>query len=224
MIYDSKVVKVHHFGKTPVLLINEAPGQEEAYSGIPLYGAQGGNVIRLLIKANINWAKNWSLNHPDFSWPIKQGNHYSKLTNQIKRNLADKQDFLDLRRKYIACSNSFPQWPKLSLEGNNFIEPSSSDIISCENLYRLRKEVKSTEPIILLVCGNSAYLACAGVSISSPSKIAGTQLLGQIKNVINERIRHDFKEIWYLGHTRRWSLNQSLIINCLASLKTTLGW
>lgn len=222
MVYDERVVDMHHKGETSVMLMNEAPGPEEADSGIPLFGRQGGNVYSMLSKSNISWVTQWNNLHPNFRWPVKNENEYKKLNNEIKRNILWKYDFLSERAKRISCSNSFPKWPKSSKNAQDFVDPLIEDVLSEQNIGRIRNEIQRANPKILIICGEFAFLACVGQTINNPKLSEGKVLCKTTIDIINTRFQSNFNKVWYMGHTRRWSLNSNVIQNAFKQIEIEL--
>jgi len=222
MIYDQREVKLHSKSEAQVLLVNEAPGPREAESGIPLYGSQGGNLYRSLKKANVPWADSFN-NRITFSWPVQSKNGYKTFSDKQEKQFKLRREFLKVREKYIACTNSYPYWPK-SLKGSrDFCSPAKSDVLADINLKRLQTEASNNFKV-LLVCGKFSYLACTGEVIENPGIHEGKELNETILTQINVRIGASFEYGWYLGHTRRWSLNQNKITVILAKISSLLNW
>lgn len=211
--YDPRFVPAHDNNiHGQVLLMNEAPGPDEAASGIPLYGQQGANLFHALRAAGIRWA----VNHDKFTWPKNDSIHHEGRQRQ-------KKSFLATRSKYITCTNSYPYWPKPSNGADNFCPPRKEDVCQKENIERIKKEIAPSHSI-LLVCGCYAYLACTGDELSDAAKREYTELtVEEIENT-NTRLNSQFKKGWYMGHTRRWSMNKQKSSNSLRELAKFLGW
>ena len=211
--YDPRFVPAHDnniYGQ--VLLMNEAPGPDEAASGIPLYGQQGANLFHALRAAGIEWA----VKHKKFIWPRNDSANDDDRQRQ-------KKSFLTTRSKYITCTNSYPYWPKPNNDASNFCPPRKDDVCQKENIERIKKEITPSHSI-LLVCGCNAYLACTGDDLSDAEKREYTELtVEEIKNT-NTRLNSQFKKGWYMGHTRRWSMNKQKSSDSLRELAKFLGW
>ncbi|WFD08665.1 uracil-DNA glycosylase family protein [Tepidibacter hydrothermalis] len=226
MIYDSRIVDIHYdtmVNSIPILLMNEAPGPREAESGIPLFGHQGSNLYRTLLNFNINWVANFN-NNQSFTWPIKLRDEYKKLTLKNETNLILKDDFLNLRKKYIACTNSYPRWPKSSPDSTDFVDPNKRDVISNDNLERIRNEIQLVQPRILLICGEFAYLACTGNVLQNPAQLEFQEIIENDKDQIELRLQYKFELIIYMGHTRRWNFNRTKLLSTFNEIKNHLDW
>lgn len=224
MVIYHKLVKAHYTGAPPVLLINEAPGPQEDKYGIPLIGHQGSILYRMLLLANYKWAKDWVKNHPSFSWPTLPRDEYIHLNEGNINNLEMRDEFLKLRAHYIACTNSFPRWPQPENSKKKTTSPTENDVLDIINIDRLRKEISTIHPKILLICGKFAWLACMGEEISNPANHEGEKVEGQSFCDINDRLKYNFDKIWYLGHTRRWTCNQKVIKSVFIQIGNELGW
>jgi len=131
VLYDSRFVPAH--GRdfhAQVLLMNEAPGPDEAVSGVPLYGQQGANLFHALRAAGIVWAANFG----KFIWPRNDRNLHG--VRQRK-----KRSFLATRAQYITCTNAFPYWPKPSDNIDSFCPPLKEDVCGIENIERIKGEI-----------------------------------------------------------------------------------
>jgi hypothetical protein len=225
VIYDKKKVKAHYDKNqesVPVLLMNEAPGEQETLNGFPLFGPQGGILYRTFLSLQMNWVVKWASRNPKFRWPVKSKNQYKRLSDNLKKRLKLRTDFLTLRSRYIATTNAFPQWPK---SNQKTVNPRKQDVLSQENLQRIQNEVHSIRPRILLICGEFAYLACTGQQLTNTSSMEGTKLNASLTETVNARLSHEFEEVWYLGHTRRWTFeNRAQILKTLQNIKTSLKW
>lgn len=212
-VYDKRVVPSHGDSTGPrVMLINEAPGPNEAESGIPAFGLQGANIFHALRASGISWAAR----HPTFVWP--QDGSDSQSSRHGK-----KAAFMCDRRKNISCTNSFAQWPKPSANSTKFCAPSAGDVLSHANLARLQSEVIASHRVIL-VCGLSAYLACTGEPLGDSSSRERTLLDSKELAILNTRLRCNFESGWYMGHTRRWSLQRAATAETLRSVGRSVGW
>lgn len=212
-VYDARVVPSHGDSAGPrVLLMNEAPGPNEAKAGIPLYGRQGANIFHALRAAGISWAATY----PRFQWP------QNGIASQSSR-YEMKESFLSERRKHITCTNAYSRWPKPSENSEDFCPPSDDDVLSEENLLRIRGEVISTHQV-LLVCGFSAYLACTGKPLASASLRERSPLNADEVSTLNERLMSNFRKGWYMGHTRRWNFQQAATTETLRSVANEVGW
>jgi len=211
--YDPHFVPAHDKNiHGQVLLMNEAPGPDEAASGIPLYGQQGANLFHALRSASITWA----VNHDKFTWPKND----SILHDGRQRQ---KKSFLATRSKYITCTNSYPYWPKPSNDADNFCPPCKDDVCGKANIERIKKEITPSHSV-LLVCGGYAYLACTGGDLSYPADREFKELTEEEIEIANTRLNSHFKKGWYMGHTRRWSLNKQKSSNSLRELAKYLDW
>jgi hypothetical protein len=210
--YDSRYISAHsNDSQASVFLMNEAPGPDEATSGIPLFGQQGANLFHAFRNARIDWA----ISHQKFTWP------QNDLVGQDERHRL-KLEFLALRAKYLTCTNSYPYWPKPKDNSSNFCQPLKSDILSDNNIERIRGEICSHS--VILICGVCAYLACVGEELSQPSKCEGSELTQNKIQIINERLNSNFQKGWYMGHTRRWSMNIQKTTTALRALAKFLSW
>jgi len=211
--YDSRFVPAHDkTSQGQVLLMNEAPGPDEAVSGIPLYGQQGANLFHALRVAGIAWA----VNHPKFTWPKND----SVLHDARQRQ---KKSFLCTRAKYITCTNAYPCWPKPKDNADSFCPPLKEDVCAQENIERIRREILPTH-LVLLICGNYAYNACTGEELSHPAQREFTKLTEEEIGITNTRLNSNFKKGWYMGHTRRWSMNRKKTNCSLRTLAVFLNW
>ncbi|HNT26842.1 MAG TPA: uracil-DNA glycosylase family protein [bacterium] len=201
LYYDQRIVPVHGDANATVFLINEAPGPCEAYEGIPLVGTQGGNLYRALRKAGIGWANQFD----NFAWPSKTMKDY-KSPDKMQNRFELREKFLALRAKYIACSNAFPRWPRPDKDSNDWVAPECKEVLRKSNIARLRKEILPNHRVIL-VCGAHAWLACFGESLSRPARKERRRFNKEELDKINKRFSSKFSDGWYMGHTRRWSLN-----------------
>ena len=204
--YDHREVLAHGTPQSNVLLMNEAPGKNEAVSGIPLYGMQGANLYHSLYKTNIEWA----IQHGDFIW--KQA-----------VDTLQKTAFLQIRETKITCTNSFNKWPKPNAESEKSIAPGSNDVLNELNIIRIRNEISANHTIILL-CGKFSYLACTGTEITNPEQRECEQLSPEEIAIINNRLNSNIQSGWYMGHTRRWSLHQDRITRTLRSIAGAANW
>ncbi len=126
-IYDSRTVLVHDANVgASVFLMNEAPGPDEAASGVPSFGRQGANIFHTLRYAGISWA----VTHQNFVWPIKNGD-----PQQSERH-RHKAEFLATRARYITCTNAFPRWPKPSINSEKFCQPLEGDVIAPDGNFQ----------------------------------------------------------------------------------------
>jgi hypothetical protein len=192
--------------------MNEAPGPDEAASGIPLYGQQGANLFHALRTAGITWA----VNHAKFTWPKNDSVIYDSRQRQ-------KKSFLASRAKYITCTNSYPYWPKPSPDSESFCPPRKDDVCGKENIERIKTEIAPSHSA-LLICGGYAYVACTGNDLFHPADREFKVLTEQEIDISNSRFNSNFKKGWYMGHTRRWSLNKQESSNSLRELAQFLDW
>ncbi|MGJ7523428.1 hypothetical protein ACSFA0_23310 [Variovorax sp. LT1P1] len=209
--YDPRIVAAHGDELASVMLMNEAPGPDEADGGIPLLGQQGANLYHAFRKAEVAWVAA----HGTFVW--------AKTLAATADRLAKKAAFLSSRAKHITCTNAYAQWPKTEAEGRGFIAPAAVDVLSTANLARMQGEVRASHRILLL-CGASAYLACCGETLMSPQSREGTELTETELARVNDRLGSAFEAGWYLGHTRRWNMRQAVIGNALQRVAVQAGW
>jgi hypothetical protein len=211
--YDSRFVPAHDIAfHGQVLLMNEAPGPDEAASGVPLYGQQGANLFHALRAAGIVWAADYG----KFTWPKNDRILYDVRQRQ-------KRSFLATRANYITCTNAFPYWPQPNNNINNFCPPLKEDVCGIGNIERIKREILASHSM-LLICGCYAYIACTGEELCNPAKREYTELTqDEIKNT-NTRLNSNFKKGWYMGHTRRWSINRHKSSLLLRELARTLNW
>jgi hypothetical protein len=222
MVYDNRDVPIHGVNGARILLVNEAPGPQEAEYRKPLIGSQGGNLYRTLRAAGVPWASEFNAGQK-FDWPTKAQTRYKNLAS-TKSSFGLREQFLHLRQHHIACTNSFPRWPKLSIDSNGFVAPQASDVLSAENLQRLKRECALSDFHVLLLCGQYSYLAFLGRPIQNASKLERTQLPHMDLDAINKRLRSRFKCAFYMGHTRRWSLSQQATCRTMKEISGLVGW
>jgi len=216
--YDPRPVPAHGDSESTVFLVNEAPGPCEAHYGIPSVGQQGGNIYRTLRKAKIDWA----IGYENFSWPILIQEDY-KYPNRKQNTFVLRDAFLALRAKYMTCTNAYHLWPSSSSKSNDWVDPATDDVLSQNNIARLRTETPPHHRVIL-VCGEYAWKACHGSCLLQPSKHEGTALNSKELECINSRLNANFTDGWYMGHTRRWSFNTTRISNVLQSVTLAAKW
>jgi hypothetical protein len=195
-----------------VLLVNEAPGPDEAVAGIPLFGMQGANLFHALQSAGIGWATS----SPKFVWPCRGG--LDRTSRHVLKAL-----FLEERSRNITCTNAFPQWPKPSVDLNGFCAPSDRDVLSQTNLRRLQSEIAETHSVVL-VCGRSAYLACIGSKLQDPETRERSELLPSELSALSARLGGGVKSGWYMGHTRRWLTKADKTRSVLQQVAHRVGW
>ncbi len=209
--YDPRIVAAHGDELASVMLMNEAPGPDEADGEIPLFGQQGANLYHALRKAGVPWAAA----HGTFVW--------AKTPVAAADRLAKKAAFLSSRAKHITCTNAYAQWPKSDADGRGFVSPAAIDVLSASNLARIQAEVCPTHRVLLL-CGANAYLACCGKTLMSPQSRERTELTEAELAHVNQRLGSAFDAGWYLGHTRRWNMHQAAIGNALQRVAVQAGW
>lgn len=217
--YDPRVVPAHGVLSAKFFLINEAPGPCEAHYGIPSVGAQGGNIYRSLRKANVAWASNFL----GFHWPVKVQNQYKKPSTKNRAFQLRKQ-FLNIRQNHITCTNAYHLWPRSSATKTDWVDPNRTDVLSQANIQRISNEIHKNHSVIL-ICGEFAWLACYGASLQNPASHEGRLLTTVELNHINQRLNSSFQYGWYMGHTRRWSLNSITIKTALTQIRSIVpGW
>lgn len=197
--YDHRQIAAHGSREATIFLVNEAPGDCEAYYGIPSVASQGGNIYRALRDAGVQWA----LALKKFSWPTKTQCKYANPygSKEIQQFL-DRDDALAIRAKYITCTNAFDRWPS---EGDKkFVPPEDNLICSVENMERLRGEATPNHQV-LLICGKPAWLACHGTVLADPDAKERTQVSDRELEAINRHLKASFESAWYMGHTGRWN-------------------
>lgn len=209
--YDPRVIVAHGDDCASVMLMNEAPGPDEAESGIPSFGRQGGNIFHALHKAGVAWATAYER----FVWPT------TAKASAVRH--ARKAAFLSTRARYLTCTNSYPQWPMPKAQGRAFVRPDAVDVLAIANLERIQTEIRPSHHVIL-VCGASAYLACFGEPLARPSAREGTQFESDELARINLRLHASFQFGWYLGHTRRWNTQEAAIHRSLRCVSMQAGW
>lgn len=211
--YHERIVPSHGDATGPtVLLMNEAPGPSEAISGIPSFGQQGANIFHSLRAAGIFWASA----RRRFVWP-RNGEVSQSEQHELKAA------FLVDRAKYMTCTNAFARWPRPTGQPKGLCKPLNADVLSADNLNRLKGEIAPTHRAIL-VCGLSAYLACVGTELAAPASRELTQLTAVELSSLNERLGARFTRGWYMGHTRRWSLHGTETADTLAMVASFVGW
>ena len=224
-IYDQRAVAPHGDTSGPsVFLMNEAPGPSEAASGVPLYGQQGANIFHTFRDTGILWA----LDHPEFVWPTKDLPPTSKRHRDqaaFLKRCRYKAAFLVTRAHHVTCTNAYPYWPRPADGSKNFCAPADNDVLSPDNVARIRKEVASSHRIIL-ICGRSAYLACLGKDLPHPASRERTELTAAELRELNNRMSSHFENGWYMGHTGRWNfeLKLSETIQTLRLIASLAGW
>lgn len=216
--YDPRVVHAHGSAESEVFLVNEAPGPIEAHFGIPCVGRQGANLYWALRKAEIPWA----LERTVFSWPIKVPECY-KFPNKVQRQFELRNEFLQIREKHITCSNAYPRWPRTDEITCDWQDPAQTDVLSESNVIRLKNEIGRRLKIIL-VCGEYAWMACHATNLPEPSKREGSSLSSEELACMNQRLSSSFVAGWYMGHTRRWSLNTARTSAILKNVARVAGW
>lgn len=212
--YDSRTIQAHGEASAVVFLMNEAPGPREAEAGIPSYGQQGANIYHALRRARVQWATS----APPFSWPQKPSQRQFESRRQRM-----KTEFLIERARHMTCTNAYLHWPKSSPDAADFQDPEKADVVSDENKRRIASEIHTNHEI-LLICGEFAYLACTGAVLANPSSRELTQLTDSELTLVNTRLGSTFKEGWYMGHTRRWSLHSTRTTSVLRSVAVRAGW
>lgn len=201
-----------------MFLMNEAPGPSEALVGIPSFGQQGANIFHALRKARISWATQYE----KIVWPII---HHDKISQRDQNRYCVKSEFLVTRAQHITCSNAYPHWPKTSANSGDFVDPDCKDVVSEENLERIRQEINPNH-YVLLLCGEFAYQACYGSGLAAlhTATREGTPLTVEEISKINDRLGSCFAYGWYMGHTRRWSLNSPRTSSSLLAVAEQAGW
>ena len=213
--YSRRRVPCHGCISAKVLLVNEAPGPEEDAALIPLVRKQGGNLYRALCNAGVRWA----LNVPTFRWPNTTTGEASR---SVECSLNKKHEFLDIRAKYITCTNAYDRLPRPTDGSARFCAPVPRDVCSQKNLSRLSEEIHPQHSVVLL-CGVSAYLAGTGKVLVAPSKREHTALYACELGALNNRLKACFRYGWYMGHTRRWSLKTQACNRALREVASTVG-
>lgn len=219
--YCSKSVPAHGRKDAAVYLIAEAPGPCETESGIPLAGTQGGNLYRMLCDADIAWANEFEQSHR-LRWPTKTRPRDYMDEQSAHAAFLLRDSFLELRKNWLKCSNSYDRWPQSREGKGDFRRPADIDLLSNQNQERIRKEVASA--CYLLVCGESAWKAVTGERLRNPSSREGCHLTWDELKAVNSRLQSGFQSGWYLGHPRRWSLHQSKIKKCMSEIALSAGW
>lgn len=200
-IYHENTVPAHGGADATMFLLNEAPGDCEAAELIPLVATQGGMLRRHLQLAGIDWAEKLG----SFRWPrvvrsVRKGGNRPEVIDQYQKRDAA----LLLRAHYITCSNSFDRWPKPLNGKTKFANPDVEDVLSNENLERLRREVTENHRVIL-ICGEFAWLACFGSRLENPRAKERERLSDEEVEIINARFGSKFEAGWYMGHTGKWN-------------------
>jgi len=216
--YDDRIVPAHGDSEAKVLLINEAPGPCEAYYQIPSVGDQGGNIYRALQRAEISWV-NWV---EKFTWPKLILNQY-RYPERMQRTFKLRDEALSTRAKFIKCTNAYNRWPRSSRDSYDFVDPGFADVLSSQNISRLRNEITAKHKIIL-ICGDFAWLSCFGDRLTSPASRERTRLSENELRDINEWLLSNFSAGWYMGHTRRWSLDTEGTSRVLRDVARNAEW
>lgn len=201
-----------------MFLMNEAPGPSEALAGIPSFGQQGANIFHALRKARISWVTQYE----KIVWPRI---YHDIISSRDQNRYCVKSKFLVTRAQYITCSNAYPYWPKTSANSSDFVNPDCKDVLSEENLNRIKTEIHPNHRVLLL-CGEVAYQACYGSGLATPhiATREGTPLTEEDIYKINGRLGSCFAHGWYLGHTRRWSLNPPRTSSSLQAVALQVDW
>lgn len=216
--YDETSVPAHGSPGATALLVNEAPGRLEAENRIPSIGPQGGNIYRELRAAGIAWATSFQ----KFSWPTRSRDRY-KSPEKKEQAFALRDQFLAVRANYLTCTNAYDRWPRSLPGADDWVDPESSDVLSPENIDRLRRENLQGHQA-LLVCGEFAWLACIGKPLEKPSSREGTRLSEEELQIAISRLSGTFTHGWYMGHTRRWSLDRVRTSRVLQEIAAVAGW
>lgn len=215
--YDRRTVKAHGDAGAAVMLMNEAPGPCEAHYRIPSVGAQGGNIYRFFKKAEVSWVPEYR----SFSWPRMIQEKY-KNPKSRDRDFQLRNEFLEIRKKNIICTNAYDHWPKSTETSCDWVDPDSADVLSDKNVNRIQSEVENAK--VLLICGEFSWLACFGTEVSNPSTIEATHLNNECLKIVNQRLNARFENAWYMGHTRRWNLKSNNTISALKQIASQAGW
>jgi len=197
--YDLRAVYAHGDTSAKVYLMNEAPGPREAVSGVPLFGDQGGNLFRALRRVNVTWAKDFNQGMA-FSWPKYDADHYKNNAGRKKVSL--RRAFLEVRGRYITCSNAFDRWPKTSRGADDWVAPSDIELRSTGNELRLRGEISSVHTV-LLICGSCSWQAIFHQSLQHANARIGYKLNACELSIANTNLSASFREAFYMGHTSK---------------------
>lgn len=216
--YDETTVPVHGSERATVLLINEAPGRSEAEYRIPSIGPQGGNIYREFRAAGIAWATSF----PKFSWPTLIRDRY-RFPEKKEQAFALRDQFLAVRANYLACTNAYDRWPRSVLDADDWVDPTSADVLSPKNIDRLRRETLQGHRV-LLICGEFAWLACMGTQLEGASSREGTRLTEEELQIATSRLSGAFTHGWYMGHTRRWCFARTRTSGALQKIAAAAGW
>lgn len=210
IIYDPRQVPAHGGKTATVFLVNEAPGPDEADTGIPLYGQQGANLYHALRRSGIEWA----MAQGQFAWPVAA---------QDTVRLGLKRQFLACRKAHITCTNAYDRWPRQDGGKARFCTPGHAELLSPANLERLRQEANDAHQVIL-ICGKAAYLACTGQEMQDASTHERQPVGDGVLHNINSRLNANFKAGWYMGHTRRWLMSPESSFKALRACAAVVGW
>lgn len=216
--YHETSVRVHGCERATALLVNEAPGRSEAEYRIPSIGPQGGNIYREFRAAGIAWATSF----PKFSWPNLILDRY-RFPERKKQDFALRDQFLAVRAGYLACTNAYDRWPRSAPGADDWVDPGLDDVLSIENIDRLRGETLKRHRV-LLVCGEFAWIACMGTNLDRPASREGTRLTEEELQVAISRLSGAFTHGWYMGHTRKWSFARERISRVLQEVAAAAGW
>jgi hypothetical protein len=216
VLYSDRSVPCHGYLSARVLLVNEAPGPDEDIALIPLFGRQGANIYHGLRRAGVLWA----VNFPAFKWPSGTP---LRLSSSFMSRLNMKRAFLEERARHIACTNAYDRLPRPIDGSAPFCAPLQSDVCSPENLARISREIKSQHSVAL-ICGISAYFAAIGQKLDKPSKRDCTPLSTCEINTFNARLKSNLRAGWYMGHTRRWTLNRRRCSQVLREVASVVEW
>lgn len=212
VIYSARSVPIHGRRTAGVVLMNEAPGPDEDDALIPLYGQQGANLYHGLRLAEIGWA----MVLPKFVW-----------SRRMSASSADCQElknrFLQARGQHIRCTNAYDRWPRPAAGRKPFCKPGDDEVLAEANIARIRAEIGGSEGV-MLVCGDSAYLACLGYPLDKPRAREGSLLAAPELARLNQRLGTAFSTAWYLGHTRRWSFYRPRFKLAMMAVARAAGW
>ena len=216
--YHETSVPVHGSESATALLLNEAPGRLEAEYRIPSIGPQGGNIYREFRAAGIPWATSF----PNFSWPTLIRDRY-RFPEKKEKAFALRDEFLAVRANYLACTNAYDRWPRSATDIDDWVDPALDDVLSPENMARLRGETLEGHRVVL-VCGEFAWIACMGSQLEAPASREGTRLTEEELQVARTRLGGSFTHGWYMGHTRRWGFARRRTTRVLQEVAAAAGW
>lgn len=146
-----------------ILIVGEAPGQQEKLLGIPFVGASGSELTKMLKEAGINRDDCFLTNV--FNEQPFAGNVENFCTKRLE---ASTQYQAMLLSGEVTVGDAWPavyNWPPLKM--GKYVEPQY-----LHNLIRLKTEIETVRPNLIIALGNVACWALLGTG--GIMKIRGT--------------------------------------------------